>query len=365
MRYGRPVPLGHELRNPLAAMSLALSDAGGVQLETSSDEREILVRQTRHLSKLVDDLLDIGRVTSGKIILNRAPVDLADIVAHCVETVRPEVERRGLTLDVRLSLRHAGLRADSVRLEQVVNNLLSNALKYTPAGGRVMVSLEQEESEAVLRVGDSGKGIAPEMLTRIFELFMQGDVAIDRSEGGMGIGLTLVRTLVELHDGTVRAYSSGPGNGSEFVVRLPLPERVEPTPRQADAPITLARPLNIVVVDDNPDVRALLRAKLRKLGHDVQVAEDGLQAVDIVVASKPHVALVDIGLPGIDGYEVARRVRSILGPDIYLVALTGYGQTEDRRRAIDAGFDVHLTKPADVADLQNVLAKFSPAGSSL
>jgi signal transduction histidine kinase/CheY-like chemotaxis protein len=347
--------LSHELRNPLAAISLALSDLNG---DGGTHEREILVRQTRHLTKLVDDLLDIGRITSGKIMLHRSTLDLVDIIEHCIEACRPRIQQRGLTLRTDLRAPRAVISGDPVRLEQVVNNLLSNAIKYTPAGGTIDVILEEECGESVLRVRDTGKGIPQELLQSIFDLFMQDDVALDRSEGGMGIGLTLVRKLVELHGGRVRAQSDGRGRGSEFIVRLPLATApaVRDVPRRPTAPPPPAMPRHILVVEDNADVRALLHAKLRQLGHAVEVAEDGVTAVEKVIESHPDVALVDIGLPGIDGYEVARRVRAALGTDIYLVALTGYGQSDDRARALAAGFNVHLTKPADLEDLQGVLA---------
>jgi signal transduction histidine kinase/CheY-like chemotaxis protein len=339
--------LSHELRNPLAAISLA----------ADMDERDVIVRQTRHLKKLVDDLLDIGRVTSGKISLHRMPVDFADVVEHCVSTVRPRIEARRLRVEVTHAIEHAWVNGDPVRLEQVVNNVLSNAVKYTPPEGWIHVIIERDDGEVVLRVRDSGKGIPPEMLTRIFDLFMQGDVSLDRSEGGMGIGLTLVRKLTELHGGSVRAYSRGAGSGSEFVIRLPLaapPPAEVPSHRPAGA--AASTPRHIVVVEDNADIRDLLRIKLRHLGHRVDTAEDGVKGLETVLSAKPDIALVDIGLPGLDGYDLARRVRKELGNDVYLVALTGYGQADDRKRALEAGFDVHLTKPADLVDLQNVLA---------
>jgi signal transduction histidine kinase/ActR/RegA family two-component response regulator len=357
--------LSHELRNPLAAITLAVDSLG----ETSaiSNEHAILVRQTRHLAKLVDDLLDIARVTTGKISLHITMVDLADVVEHCVEAMRARAEVRGLRLTMEAAAPHLTVRGDAVRLEQVVNNLLSNAIKYTPPGGEIQVSVEANAQDVVLRVRDSGKGISAEMLTRIFDLFMQGDTTIDRAEGGMGVGLTLVRKLVTLHRGTVRAYSHGAGSGSEFVVRLPLATSAptaRPAARMRSGP---AVPRRILVIEDNDDVRDLLRLKLHQLGHEVEIADDGESGLQQLLASPPEVALVDIGLPGLDGYEIARRARAHLGARVFLVALTGYGQVEDRERALKAGFDVHLTKPADFADLQNVLAHASPqaAGGDL
>jgi signal transduction histidine kinase/CheY-like chemotaxis protein len=350
--------LSHELRNPLAAISLAIEAMDPHQL---SNEHAILVRQTRHLAKLVDDLLDIARVTTGKISILRGRVDLADVIEHCVEMMRPRAEARNLRLTFHHTLEHALIRGDGVRLEQVVNNLLSNAIKYTPPGGEVDAYLERDGDAAVFRVRDSGKGIAPEMLTRIFDMFMQGETTIDRTEGGMGIGLTLVKKLVELHRGSVHAYSRGKGSGSEFVVRLPLlpgQHAATPPPQKTVSPEAQSQTSRrLLVIEDNPDIRDLLRVKLRQLGHKVDTAEDGVKGLDKLLAEPPDAALVDIGLPGIDGYEIARRVREGGGPDVYLIALTGYGQAEDKKKALEAGFNVHLTKPADFVDLQNVLGQ--------
>ena len=348
--------LSHELRNPLAAISLAV-DSLGDAAPAISNEHAILVRQTRHLAKLVDDLLDIARVTTGKISLHLTQVDLADVAEHCVGVARPRAEARKLRLTMHETVEHALVRGDAVRLEQVVTNLLANAIKYTPPGGEIDVFVERDAEDVVLRVRDSGKGISPEMLTRIFDMFMQGETTIDRSDGGMGVGLTLVKKLVQLHRGTVRAYSRGAGNGSEFVVRLPLVAAAPAQQRaaRASAPVAAIASRTILVIEDNADIRDLLRIKLRQLGHKVEAAEDGAKGLEKLLASPPEVALVDIGLPGIDGYEIARRVREEIGSEIYLIALTGYGQAEDKRKALDAGFDVHLTKPADFVDLQNVL----------
>jgi signal transduction histidine kinase/CheY-like chemotaxis protein len=353
--------LSHELRNPLAAIALAVDTLNqGGEL---SNEHAILVRQTRHLGKLVDDLLDIARITTGKISLHTAMVDVADVVEHCLESMRARAEARRLRVTVHAKVPNAIVRGDAVRLEQVVNNLLSNAVKYTPPGGAIDVTVETDAEDVILRVSDNGKGIAPEMLTRIFDLFMQGDTTIDRTEGGMGVGLTLVKRLVQLHRGTVRAYSLGPGSGSEFVVRLPLatPSAEAVRPREAPKSQVSRR---ILLIEDNTDIRDLLRLKLRQLGHKVEAAEDGTKGLEKLLASPPEVALIDIGLPGINGYEIARQARALLGNQVYLVALTGYGQVEDKEKALAAGFHVHLTKPADFVDLQNVLAAVPPVARS-
>ncbi|HYC92930.1 MAG TPA: ATP-binding protein [Thermoanaerobaculia bacterium] len=350
--------LSHELRNPLAAITLAVDSLN--DRTTISNEHAILVRQTRHLAKLVDDLLDIARVTTGKISLHMTPVDLADVAEHCVEAMRAHAEARQLRLSIANTAAHAMVRGDGVRLEQVVNNLLSNAIKYTPPGGEIAVTVERDGDDVVLRVRDSGKGISAEMLTRIFDLFMQGDTTIDRSEGGMGVGLTLVKKLVHLHRGSVRAYSRGAGSGSEFVVRLPMTASTSAAAARSKAAPAAATPRHILVIEDNADIRDLLRMKLRQLGHKVEAAEDGTKGLEQLLASPSEVALVDIGLPGIDGYEIARRAREQLGDRVYLVALTGYGQVEDKEKALAAGFDVHLTKPTDFVDLQNVLALATP-----
>jgi signal transduction histidine kinase/ActR/RegA family two-component response regulator len=345
--------LGHELRNPLAAITLAIES---LRLDQHDTAHEILLRQTRHLKQLVDDLLEIGRITSGKIILHRTEVDLADIVAHCVESMRARASARHLDL----RLHRDGpvfVDGDAVRLEQIANNLLSNAIKYTPGGGSIDISVGRRDGEAVLRVRDSGRGIDPELLHRIFDLFMQADVTVDRAEGGMGIGLTLVRKLAELHGGIAEAHSDGRGSGSEFVVRIPAitPSAFrQPERRAANA---VSSPKLIVVIEDNADIRVLLRAELTRLGHKVDDAGEGADGLQTILHLKPDVALIDIGLPGMDGYAIARHVRQSLGRDVLLVALSGYGQAEDRARAHEAGFDIHLTKPAGITELENVLSR--------
>jgi signal transduction histidine kinase len=346
--------LGHELRNPLAAITLAI---GSLRLDAHDITHEILIRQTKHLKQLVDDLLEIGRITSGKIILHSGEVDLSDVVEHCVESMRARASAHRL----KLTLHRGGdtwVDGDVVRLEQVVNNLLSNAIKYTPAGGTVDAFVGRTGSDAVIRVKDSGRGIAPDLLGRIFDLFMQADVTVDRSEGGLGIGLTLVRKLAELHGGSVQAFSEGRGRGCEFTVRIPSIEPTAPrAPREAREIFAAAGSKRIVVIEDNTDIRHLLRTELKRLGHEVEDSGEGSEGLKTILSSKPDVALIDIGLPGLDGYAIARKVRESLGKEVYLIALSGYGQAEDRARAHEAGFDVHLTKPAGIMELERILAR--------
>jgi CheY-like chemotaxis protein len=256
------------------------------------------------------------------------------------------------------------INADPVRVDQIVANVLSNAVKYTPEGGHVTLSIEQD-GDALIRVTDDGVGIASERINGIFELFAQAENAIGRAQGGMGIGLALVRNLVELHGGTVTAQSDGLGKGSEFVVRLPLAgmDQITEMPVQAKHEPHIGQ-RRIVIIEDNPDVRDLLGLKLRRLGHAVDAVADGRDGVQKIVDARPDMALIDIGLPGIDGYQVAQQVRSRMGDVVVLVAVSGFGQPEDKRKAIEAGFDDHLTKPADVGDIENILARFPPRNSA-
>ena len=342
--------LGHELRNPLSAILLALE-----VLERGGDTgrfRGILRRQANHLARLVDDLLDVSRVTSGKITLQRAPLDLAELVQRCVQALDVSIRSQRLAVDVVTPASPVIVDGDPVRLEQVAVNLIANAIKYTPAGGNLRVEVGVDGDDAVLRVADDGVGIAPEMLGRIFDLFAQIDSTLDRAKGGLGIGLTLVRSLVELHHGTIVASSAGAGRGSEFVVRLPRLRADVPVSRGGAAPA--ARPGHrVLLIEDNVDTRDALRAALEQLGCVVDAVGDGPSALDR--ADAPDVMIVDIGLPGIDGYEVARRIRARRGAAVRLIALTGYGQPDDRRRAFEAGFDAHVTKPVDLRALIRLL----------
>ncbi|MFL6196941.1 MAG: ATP-binding protein [Thermoanaerobaculia bacterium] len=370
--------LGHELRNPMSAIRNALwvLDQAGSKDETSVRQREVIMRQTRHLVRMVDDLLDVSRVTRGKIILQRRPVDLKDVAERCLAELGITALAGSNGLSLTVETRPVTVLGDPVRLEQVLCNLLQNAIKYTPRGGHLWVWVGAEDGEAVLRVRDTGVGLSPEMLHTIFEPFTQVESSRQRSEGGLGLGLPLVRSLAELHGGRVEAVSNGPGQGSEFVVRLPrlAEERplaafrkpAEPArPARAQGPAAPAASLHVLVVEDNEDGRESLRELLEIWGHRVSVAGNGPDGVEAAFSARPDVALIDIGLPGLDGNEVARRIRSILDADeISLIAMTGYGQPEDRRRALQAGFDRYLVKPVDPALLVQLLNESRPRGNS-
>jgi PAS domain S-box-containing protein len=349
--------LGHELRNPLGTITNALGVLD--RLVADGDVRRLLGiigRQTSHLGRLVDDLLDVARVTSGKIELRRQPLDLRALAEGCLDALTQAGRARHHAITVEgPPLRVSG---DPARLEQVVSNLLDNALKYTPAGGQVTVRIEQVDGDVVLRVRDSGEGIRADLLDRIFDLFVQEPQALDRTRGGLGLGLTLVRRLVELHGGSVAAASEGPGRGSEFSIRLPrLAEADVPAPaRAAGLGPAAPRPRRVLIVEDNADARESLSLLLRLSGHEVETSENAMEGLEKLAAFAPDVMLVDVGLPGMDGYDLARRVRERpAARGVALIALTGYGQTEDRRRAQEAGFDVHLTKPVEPDRLRKVL----------
>ncbi len=352
--------LGHELRNPLAPIRNAVQvlrtvGAAEPRLQTV---REVIERQVAHMTRLVDDLLDVSRITRGKVHLHWERFDLASVVSAAVEHTRPAVEARRHRLTVELPPESLWLEGDRTRLAQVLGNLLTNAAKYSEDGGNITLTASREGGEAVVRVRDRGVGIPADLLPHVFELFTQGQPTLARSEGGLGVGLTVVRSLVEMHGGRVEAHSDGPGMGSEFVVRLPLPAAEERPAAPAKGAAAPAPARRVLVVDDNRDAADSLALLLRTYGHDVTVAYDGLEGVAAALEFRPDVALLDLGLPGLSGYEVAQRLRR--EPELgkmLLAAVTGYGQDEDRRRTREAGFDIHLVKPADLDVIQALLAR--------
>jgi signal transduction histidine kinase len=348
--------LGHELRTPLMPITMAVR---ALQARTPDDPdvartREIVDRQVRYLTRLVDDLLDMSRLTRQKLQLSIERVDLREVVADAVETTRQQIESRRHHLTVHRPDAAVWVDGDPVRLGQIVVNLVTNAAKFTPPGGNVAVALARDGSQAVLSVQDDGIGIAAESLPTIFEPFTQGERVVEHAERGLGVGLALVRGLVGAHGGRVSVASNGPGCGSEFVVRLPVRAAATPPPATAEAPLAQAH-ARILVVEDHADSRAMLAEMLELEGHEVTAVADGADAVEIAQLSPPHVAIVDIGLHGMDGYEVARRLRGALGDAILLVAVTGYGQAEDIEQSRVAGFDAHVTKPIAADELLRVL----------
>jgi CheY-like chemotaxis protein len=331
-------------------------DAGTVERS-----REMMERQVHQLVRLVDDLLDVSRVMRGKIELRRERVEAATVVARAVEMVQPLIEAQGHELTVVLPPESLPLEADPVRIAQVFSNLLTNAAKYTEPNGRILLTARSDGGQVVFRVRDTGIGIAPDMLKRVFELFVQVDHAATRSQGGLGIGLTLVKNLVEMHGGSIEAHSAGLGQGSEFLVRLPLAAGAgeEPVGRvgAGSRPGASKYGRRILVVDDNKDAADSLAMLLRLQGHDVRVAHDGAAAIDVTKDYRPELVFLDLGMPGMDGYEVARRLRRQPGLEtVKLAALTGWGQEEDRRRTSEAGFDHHFVKPPDPNAVEKLVA---------
>lgn len=349
--------LGHELRNPLAAIVTALQVMKLVPDEKARERYfEVLERQSGNLSRIVDDLLDAARLARGKTSLQLELLDLRDIGTRCCAALGPEATKAGHTLEIERDEQAVWVVGDAVRLEQVASNLVTNAIKYTPRGGRVRLSVKRVDDLARLEVQDNGIGMSAEVRERAFDVFVQAKPSIDRSRGGLGLGLTVVKQLIELHQGSVSAHSEGEGRGSSFVVELPL-SRPAISPDAVSAPTRpRAERLNVVVVEDNADSRELMEAALQLMGHDVASAPDGESGLALILTSRPDVVLMDIGLPGLDGYEVARRVRQQSGGTPRLVALTGYGQPEDRARVENAGFDAHVVKPITIEQLRGVLA---------
>jgi signal transduction histidine kinase/ActR/RegA family two-component response regulator len=355
--------LAHELRNPLAPISnavqtLRLADNDPVTIRATTG---MLARQVAQMVRLVDDLLDMSRITRGKIELRSEPTELAPIVTQAVEAVRPMYENLQHQLMVTVPSEPIFLNADRARLAQVIGNLLNNAGKFTEKGGQIALTVTVEGQTVEIRVRDNGVGIAPEDQARVFDMFSQVDTSLERSRDGLGIGLTLVRNLVEIHGGTVSVQSDGHGRGSEFTVRLPLlvdiPESHAPT--RSVAPPTTAR-RRVLIVDDSEDGAESLALLLQVAGHETQAAYDGYEAVAIAERMRPDAILLDIGLPGLNGYDVCRRIRQTTwGAHVLMVALTGWGQDDDRQRSRDAGFDQHLVKPVDHDVLLSLLATLS------
>lgn len=353
--------LGHELRNPLAAVANAVAVArtpeGRKEVDWSLD---VAGRQVRHLSRLVDDLLDVARLTSGKIDLRREVIDAVAVLAQAAEVVDPLVRERGHRLEMETDDAPLWVHADPTRLEQVVVNLLSNAAKYSLDGGEIRLTAGREDDRITIRVADRGIGIPPERLPEMFVLFAQGERDADRAEGGLGIGLTVVQKLVELHGGTIEAFSEGLGTGCEFVVRLPAaaePAAAETQPEEGTI-ISPAESARILVVDDSADTLRGMERLLKLSGHDVMTADSGLAALEAARDHRPHFVLLDIGLPGMDGYQVAENLRrEDFGREAVIIAVSGYGRGEDRARSMAAGIDHHLIKPVDHDALFSILAR--------
>jgi signal transduction histidine kinase/CheY-like chemotaxis protein len=355
--------LAHELRNPLAPIryAVAMAQKEGRTEAERLQAQAIIERQVAHMGRLLDDLLDVSRITRGTLILRLSSVDLAAVVAAAQESARPLIEARRHVLTVTLPEQPVRLVADPLRLAQVLSNLLVNAAKYTDPGGRIELEARREGGELVVSVRDNGIGISAEMMPRVFTLFAQASPALERSEGGLGIGLALVRGLVELHGGAVTAHSGGAGQGSEFAVRLPL--GLSGDGEEADegvrAPADLeTKALRLLVADDNRDSAVTFAALLEASGHHVSIAHTGREAFNLACRLKPDALLLDIGMPELNGYQLAQRIRDTSwGRGATLIAITGWGQEQDKRRALAAGFDLHLTKPIDPGRLEALLQR--------
>lgn len=350
--------LGHELRNPLAPIATALSLIERKRLDAVEHERQIIQRQFNQLRRLVDDLLDVARVTKGKIDLQKQRVEARRVMLEAIEAAQPLFEERNHTLRAIFPAASLYIDADPVRLQQIMGNLLGNAAKYTPPGGVISVSATQEAQRLRVDVQDNGIGMEPDLLPRVFDLFMQGHASLDRAGGGLGIGLALVRMLVKLHGGEVQAASAGSGTGSTFSFWLPLCSNGEAQGRKDESlDRNMLSTKRILIVDDNEDAAASMALLLQTFGQEVKVASQGAAALALLESFKPALMLIDIGLPDMDGYELARRVQARGGDLPYLVAVTGYGQPEDRRRSDQAGIGVHLTKPVDLDALLAVVVR--------
>jgi PAS domain S-box-containing protein len=354
--------LSHELRNPMAALRNALE-----LMRRADDARlkeralAIMGRQLQQLVRLTDDLLDVSRITTNRLELRREHIDLRTVLTSAVETTQPLLEAAGHSLAVHLPAEPLWIDADFTRIAQAFANLLNNAVKYTDRGGHVTISAQIEGDDTVVSIADNGIGIDPVLMPKIFDMFMQLERWSDRAQSGLGIGLTLAKRLIELHDGRIDARSEGRGTGTTFTVRLPRTSaRPAPARRIPIVPQTV-HPCRVLIAEDIPDAAEMMRLMVETMGHEVRVAADGVQAVSIAREFSPQIALLDIGMPRMDGYEAARQIRGSLGSSILLVALTGWGQADDQRRAHEAGFDRHLTKPADPLLLEELIASASRA----
>jgi len=355
--------LAHELRNPLAPIRYALAAAkkSGGMPELQARAGEVIERQVTHMTRLLDDLLDVSRITRGRLELQKRPTELTAVLADAIEAVRPAVDAKRHEISIELPERPVRLEADSVRLAQVFSNLLINAVKYTDPGGHIRLRALQESGEVVVSVRDNGVGISAELMPRLFTLFTQGSTALDRAEGGLGVGLALARGIVELHGGSVRVSSDGPNQGSEFTVRLPLGQELQlPDISTAAHGDGLQSRLRILVADDNRDAADTCATLLELSGHLVQTAYSGRRALELAETFQPHALLLDIGMIDMHGYELAERIRATMwGKEAVLVAVSGWGREEDRRRAFAAGFDQHLTKPVAHVALEALLQSIS------
>jgi PAS domain S-box-containing protein len=361
--------LAHELRNPLAPIRNAVELMGRLPPDDPAQSalRETMDRQSAHLSRILDDMLDVARITRGKLSIERRPVELAEVVSRALEVAGPSINAAGHTLDVEVPPDSLLVHGDLNRLTQAVGNLLTNAARFTACGGRISVKVHKDGDQIRLSVRDNGRGIASEDLDKIFGMFIQGKEPLNRVDGGLGIGLALARSIVELHGGAIEAKSEGEGRGSEFTLRLPA----APVPAQPSEPAPSMQTLpqkapakRVLVVDDNVDAADTLGMLMRSLGHEAKVVYDGMQALQAAEEFRPDVVLLDIGLPGINGYEVARRLRSRKGgQSAKIIAITGWGQDADRARAREAGFDVHLVKPVNEAALQHLVEANGNPGS--
>jgi CheY-like chemotaxis protein/two-component sensor histidine kinase len=352
--------LAHELRNPLAPIRSAVKvlNLKGSGVPEARWSREIIERQVQHLTRLVDDLLDISRITRNKLVLQKSRIELAEVIGGAVDSSRPLIEQYGHTLTVSLPSRPVYVDGDAVRLSQVFQNLLNNAAKYTEGGGRISLTAERQDDGVVVRVKDTGVGVPRDTLPRLFEMFYQVDRSLERAQSGLGVGLALVRRLLEAHGGTVEARSEGVGKGSEFIVHLPVV--TEPAdvlvPRTGSAEQTV-RGLRILVADDNRDSADLFALFLGLMGNDVRTAYDGVTAVEEAERFTPDAVLLDIGMPRLNGEDACRRMRATpWGKNAVLIAVTGWDHEENRRRILDAGFDAHLVKPVDPSEVSELLA---------